>query len=177
MMYPLCLFTIIAASLPFPYVGVCIFGCLTINTMCVSGWRVSWDEICSKAQNVHLKKNSRAHSRSLLGNEWIQSPDTIRPISYIIFSLSFTIHQLSLRLIYEAYFIFREFSDDRKLISSALVLLLTVAQSRSGQSWNCFNILSVSACCWHKTLYYNSTVEGLTNKEKKIKLTLNVLCL
>lgn len=79
-------------------------------------------------------KNSRAHSRSLLGNEWIQSPDTIRPISYIIFSLSFTIHQLSLRLIYEAYFIFREFSDDRKLISSALVLLLTVAQSQSGQS-------------------------------------------
>lgn len=81
-----------------------------------------------------IKKNSRAHSRSLLGNEWIQSPDTIRPISYIIFSLSFTIHQLSLRLIYEAYFIFREFSDDRKLISSALVLLLTVAQSQSGQS-------------------------------------------
>lgn len=56
MMYPLCLFTIIAASLPFPYVGVCIFACLTINTMCVSGWCESWDEICSKAQNVHFFK-------------------------------------------------------------------------------------------------------------------------
>lgn len=128
---------------------------------CELGWNLQQSTECT------FKKNSRAHSRSLLGNEWIQSPDTIRPISYIIFSLSFTIHQLSLRLIYEAYFIFREFSDDRKLISSALVLLLTVAQSRSGQSWNCFNILSVSACCWHKTLYYNSTVEGLTNKEKQ----------
>lgn len=167
MMYPPCLFTIIAASLPFPYVSVCIFACLTINTVCKwLMWELGWN-LQQSTECTFFKKNSRAHSRSLLGNEWIQSPDTIRPISYIIFSLSFTIHQLSLRLIYEAYFIFREFSDDRKLISSALVLLLTVAQSQSGQSWNCFNILSVSACCWHKTLYYNSTVEGLTNKEKK----------
>lgn len=82
----------------------------------------------------HLKENTEARDRSLLRNELIQSPDAVRPISRIIFSLSFTIHQLSLRLIYEAYFIFREFSDDRKLISSALVLLLTVAQSQSGQS-------------------------------------------
>lgn len=167
MMYPPCLFTIIAASLPFSYVGVCIFACLTINTVCKwLTWELGWN-LQQSTECTFKKKNSRAHSRSLLGNEWIQSPDTIRPISYIIFSLSFTIHQLSLRLIYEAYFIFREFSDDRKLISSALVLLLTVAQSQSGQSWNCFNILSVSACCWHKTLYYNSTVEGLTNKKKK----------
>lgn len=126
---------------------------------------------------LYLEKNSKGHSRSLFRNELIQSPDTIPPISYIIFSLSFTIHQLSLRLIYEAYFIFREFSDDRKLISSALVLLLTVAQSWSGQSWNCSNILSVSACCWHSTLYYNSTFIGLTNKKKKKKNQVNFKCL
>lgn len=75
-----------------------------------------------------------AHSRSLLRNGLIQSPETIRPISYITFSLSFTIHQLSLRLIYEAYFIFREFSDDRKLISSALVLLWLWPNLKAGRA-------------------------------------------
>lgn len=64
------------------------------------------------------------------------------------------------------YFIFREFSDDRKLISSALVLLLTVVQSESGQSWNCFNIPSVSTCCWHNTLYFSSMVTGIANKKR-----------
>lgn len=152
--------------LPFFYfLNVCVcpclyltMTCLTIQAICVyDDVRVN---IKSAAQHRLYLKKSKAHSRSLLRNELIQSPDTIPPISYIIFSLSFTIHQLSLRLIYEAYFIFREFSDDRKLISSALVLLLTVAQSQSGQIWNCFNILSVSACCWHGTLYYNSTFIG-----------------
>lgn len=61
-----------------------------------------------------------------------------------------------MRLIYEAYFIFGEFSDDRKLISSALVLLLTVTQSHSRQSWNYFNIPLVSAHCWYSFLYDNS---------------------
>lgn len=89
-------------------------------------------------------------------NGLIQSPDTIHPISYITFSPSFTIHQLSGRLIYEAYFIFGEFSDDRKLISPALVLLLTVTQSQSRQSWNCFNIPLVSARCWYSSLSDNS---------------------
>lgn len=89
-------------------------------------------------------------------NGLIQSPDTIHPISYITFSSSFTIHQLSVRLIYEAYFIFGEFSDDRKLISPALVLLSTVTQSQSRQSWNCFNIPLVSASCWYSSLSDNS---------------------
>lgn len=64
------------------------------------------------------------------------------------------------------HFIFREFSDDRKLICSALVLLFTVVQFESGQSWNCFNVLSVLTCFWHNTLYFSSMVLGLANKKR-----------
>lgn len=135
-----------APLLPFPFVSVCVSvqSCSRLSMcahvldhigyMCINGDAGVNMKSAAKHRLYLKKRNSKAHSRSLLRNELIQSPDTIRPISYIIFSLSFTIHQLSLRLIYEAYFIFREFSDDRKLISSALVLLLTVAQSQSGQS-------------------------------------------
>lgn len=105
---------------------------------------------------MFLKRIEQPTVELLFENGLIQSPDTIHPISYITFSPSFTIYQLSARLIYEAYFIFGEFSDDRKLISPALVLLLTVTQSLSRQSWNCFNIPLVSTRCWYSSLSDNS---------------------
>lgn len=57
MMYPPCLFTIIAASLPFPYVGVCIFACLTINTVCKwLTWELGWNLQQSTECTFFLKK-------------------------------------------------------------------------------------------------------------------------
>lgn len=82
-------------------------------------------EVNVKSEAEHrmfLKRIEKPTFEVPFENGLIFSTDTIWPISYITFSLSFTIHKLSVRLIYEAYFIFGEFSDDRKLISSALVL-------------------------------------------------------
>lgn len=50
---------------------------------------------------------------------------------------------------------------------SCFGITLTVALSKSRQRRNCFNILSVSVCCWYTFVLQESS--GLTDKRKKQK--------
>lgn len=116
-------------------------------------------------RSLHPPK-SVACSRTQVWIGLIQSLDAIRPISPITFSLSFAIHQLSLRLIYGVYFIFWRILRWWKTDLFCFSITLTVALSQSRQGRNCFNILSVSVCWWNTFVLQECGHLGWQTKEK-----------